>query len=330
MKKISTFWITIAFAAGGVALIKQMGALMPPFLHMQPIDVNPLFLGFIFLAGILFTGPVFRLLKAFLIFGFFTPVFFSCLQSIMVTCHVNMDPTILWVLRGFALSLATTTYLYGFKILKWLAYKTLWYIFSPIRYIVRKIGPTFNFFWRKIKKVAPCPIDLSLSDVDKLGNGDTYEKGRQFEEYISQLYRVMGYDAKTTTQLRLEGKLPPSIQGTGGSGEQGVDVVVSVFDEKSGKERRIIIQCKHYSQKVENKAVQEIHTAKAMYDGELAVVITNNYFTKQAQNLAAVNGVKLINRDELAQLIKNATRKYYEQHAARNEKPQVDLAKLVA
>jgi restriction system protein len=102
-------------------------------------------------------------------------------------------------------------------------------------------------------------------------------------------------------------------------------VVVPVFNQQSGVEERIIIQCKHYGKKVDNGAVQEIHSAKALYQGQLAVVITNNYFTKPAQELAAANGVRLIDREGLAQLIQKATQKYYAQNQARKENPPPKL-----
>lgn len=40
-----------------------------------------------------------------------------------------------------------------------------------------------------------------------------------------------------------------------------------------------------------------------MYDATEAWVITNNYFTKQAQKLAETNDVYLIDRDELIEMI---------------------------
>jgi Restriction endonuclease len=48
-----------------------------------------------------------------------------------------------------------------------------------------------------------------------------------------------------------------------------------------------------------------------LYEGDQAVVITNQYFTKPAIELAAANNVLLIDRDRLQQLIKNAVNKYY-------------------
>lgn len=314
--------------ASGVGMVRNLFLVGPPYLHMQPIHIDAWILWVGFFALLFLTGPAVKLLKWVLVFGILTPTYFIGMQTISNKMGFKLDPTMIWIFRVVAVSLATATYFYGWQLAKFATYKLFWYLFAPARWLSKQIGPLCKSILRKVKKLPPCPIDIPLSAIDKFGNGDTYEKGRQFEEYVAQIYRVMGYNAKTTTQLRLEGKLPPEVQSKGGSGDQGVDVVVPVYNQQSGQEERIIIQCKHYSQKVENKAVQEIYSAKNMYNGHLAVVITNNYFTQQAKDLAAANGVKLINRDELAQLIQNAVKKYYDQNAARKEKQPAP--KLVA
>ncbi|WP_088325033.1 restriction endonuclease [Bacillus cereus] len=52
------------------------------------------------------------------------------------------------------------------------------------------------------------------------------------------------------------------------------------------KPKTIGIQVKRYSDKVPNKAVQEVIAGIAYYKLDQGVVITNTYFTKQAQNQA--------------------------------------------
>jgi len=145
-------------------------------------------------------------------------------------------------------------------------------------------------------------INKTLEEIDQLGNGDTYEKGRLFEEYVANLYRKFGYKAWTTTEMRKAGKLPGDIQKRGGSGEQGVDVLV--FDHES--KQNVIIQCKHYSNKVSNSAIQEIVAAKPLYKAQKAIVITNQTFTEPAKELAKSNNVQLIDRQALADLIQKA------------------------
>lgn len=149
----------------------------------------------------------------------------------------------------------------------------------------------------------------TMAEIDKMGNGDTYEKGRQFEEYIASLYRDAGFSASTTTELRKQGKLPESIQKRGGSGDQGVDVVL--YNHLTGE--TVIIQCKHYSSKISNSAVQEIVAAKSLYKAQRAIVVTNQYFTQAAKDLAFENKVVLIDRDGLKQMIRDAKTRKEEQ-----------------
>jgi HJR/Mrr/RecB family endonuclease len=61
----------------------------------------------------------------------------------------------------------------------------------------------------------------------------------------------------------------------------------------------IAIQCKHYSQPVGNKAVQEVYSGKDFYNTDIAVVVTNNEFTKSAKELASSLDVLLIHHSEL-------------------------------
>lgn len=196
--------------------------------------------------------------------------------------------------------------------------------------IYRMYLNTWEYFRLKIlrfklklfsKRNAPCPVDLTLDQIDDFGDKKSkdyvVQKGRMFEDYIANLYRTAGYNAKTTTELRAEGKLPPSIQKRGGSGEQGVDVLVEI-PLKNGSTKLLAIQCKHYSNKVENAAVQEIATALAMYKADQGCVITNNYFTKPAIDLALVNNVILVDRDGLKKMIEKVVETYYNSDENKN------------
>jgi len=55
--------------------------------------------------------------------------------------------------------------------------------------------------------------------------------------------------------------------------------------------------------KVSNGAVQEVVAAKGLYRCTQGMVVTNNYFTDSAKQLAKANGIDLIDRDELKKLI---------------------------
>lgn len=77
------------------------------------------------------------------------------------------------------------------------------------------------------------------------------------------------------------------------SGDQGADLILS------GNKGRIAVQAKRYSSKVSNKAVQEVVASKALYKCTEGLVVTNNYFTNSAIELAEANGIGLIDREKL-------------------------------
>lgn len=90
-----------------------------------------------------------------------------------------------------------------------------------------------------------------------------------------------------------------NIKVTKGSGDQGVDIVA----EKDNL--RYAIQCKRYSGKLSNKPIQEVNTGKAVYGCDIAVVMTNSYFTSGAEEAARANGVLLWDKDEIKHMIEN-------------------------
>lgn len=115
----------------------------------------------------------------------------------------------------------------------------------------------------------------TIDDVDMMN-------GSEFEHFVCELYKKMGYKAEVTKQ----------------SGDQGLDVIV----EKSDK--RIGVQAKCYSGTVGNSAVQEAVAGKNYYHCDKVVVVTNNYFTPSAKELAHSNDVVLWDRDILKEKIK--------------------------
>lgn len=295
-----------------------------PWLLQQGYPKLPIWAAFVF--GFLATlaiDKLFGILKAIFILAVITPVVYSGLEIISHKLHIPWDWKTMWAIRGMAITLASFIYAYGIKLISYGFNQIFKLISWPLVFVKDKMFFMLKKIWFKFKKIPPCPINKSLTEIDSFGKGDTYEKGRVFEEYIAQMYRVIGFDAKTTTQLRKEGKLPPSIQARGGSGEQGVDVIYTVPTEVGLK--KVIIQCKHYSQKVSNQAIQEIVGAMKLYGGDHAVVITNNYFTKPAIELALANGVTLIDRDRLKEVIAKATKIYYKNYEEYRQRPEEKL-----
>jgi hypothetical protein len=115
---------------------------------------------------------------------------------------------------------------------------------------------------------------LTITDIDLMD-------GHEFEQFIGTLFSRMGYSAQVTK----------------GSGDQGIDVIV----EKNGK--KYGIQAKCYSNAVTNKAIQEVATGLSYYKLDKGIVVTNNYFTNSARELAASNGVILWDRNILKEKI---------------------------
>lgn len=105
--------------------------------------------------------------------------------------------------------------------------------------------------------------------------------GFQFEEFLVTLFQTIGYDVKSTRK----------------TGDQGADLFVERFGRKT------VIQAKNYSGKVGNSSVQQALSAKAFYNCDDAMVVTNSFFTKSAIELASSASVKLIDRDELSKYL---------------------------
>lgn len=71
------------------------------------------------------------------------------------------------------------------------------------------------------------------------------------------------------------------------------------------------IQCKQYSNPVENKAVQEINAGKGYIDATDAVVVTNSTYSRSAKELANSLGIFLTHHSELDSLEKIIKRADY-------------------
>ncbi len=85
---------------------------------------------------------------------------------------------------------------------------------------------------------------------------------------------------------------------TKATSDYGADIIIECIDRT-----KIAIQCKRIASNVKIDAIQEVAASKLHYDANVAAVITNSYFTKQAQILAQENGIALINRNSLMKLI---------------------------
>ena len=120
-------------------------------------------------------------------------------------------------------------------------------------------------------------LEKALESIDDMD-------GHDFEYFCAALLRNLGYQ---------------DVQVTQGSGDQGIDVIASRDSVKYG------IQCKRYSSDVGNGAIQEAIAGKQFYGCHVGLVLTNQFFTPAAQQLASATGIVLWDRNKLIQLMKS-------------------------
>lgn len=148
-------------------------------------------------------------------------------------------------------------------------------------------------------------IDLSKVDYEQIINDEMAWRREQMglpsTEY--ELRKIDGMDGHAFEHwcaelLRKNGFV--DVEVTKGSGDQGVDVLAV----KDGI--RYAIQCKCYSSNLGNGPVQEVNAGKALYHCHVGVVMTNQYFTAGAKELATATGVLLWDRDKLEEMLTTA------------------------
>lgn len=128
--------------------------------------------------------------------------------------------------------------------------------------------------FRKVFIKSPLP-SVTMKEIDKM-------TGIEFEQFIGDLYKAMGYKTEVTQA----------------SNDYGADVIVLKDQIKT------VIQVKNYKNPVGLGAVQEVNTAKGHYKADEAMIITSSpSFTAQARREAKLLRIKLIARDELEKLI---------------------------
>lgn len=113
------------------------------------------------------------------------------------------------------------------------------------------------------------------------GDYDLME-GREFEFFCADLLQKRGF---------------LDVEVTKGSGDYGVDILA----EKDGV--TYAIQCKRYEEPIGVKAVQEVYAGKDYYDRMVGVVMSNQYFTKAAADMAGKLKIMLWDRGYLEEMI---------------------------
>lgn len=125
-------------------------------------------------------------------------------------------------------------------------------------------------------------LDSGIYKVDTM-------TGKEFEDFLDVCFRKLGYNVSLT----------PNTQDYGG------DLILYKDGIKT------VVQAKRKKSSVSISAVQEVVSAIKHYKADEGMVITNNYFTTNAYNLARSNDIKLWDRKKLVEFMlraKNASR----------------------
>lgn len=114
--------------------------------------------------------------------------------------------------------------------------------------------------------------------IEKIDKMDPFE----FEAFIANLFILLGFRAYVTSK----------------SGDYGADVIVTRRDGI-----RIAVQVKRYNSSVGSKYVSDVYAAQRHYNCKEAILVTNNYFTKNATKLAKDCNIVLWDRDKLVDVL---------------------------
>jgi Predicted endonuclease distantly related to archaeal Holliday junction resolvase and Mrr-like restriction enzymes len=112
-------------------------------------------------------------------------------------------------------------------------------------------------------------VTQTLAEIDHMN-------GPQFEIFMQGVYRKLGYGVVHTPI----------------SGDQGADLILT-----DGNGQRTAVQIKRYLSKVSNSAVKEVVASKGFYKCTEGIVVTNDYFTPSAIQLAIANKIQLVDRN---------------------------------
>ena len=104
--------------------------------------------------------------------------------------------------------------------------------------------------------------------------------GSEFEHWVARLMRASWCHG---------------VRVSGGAGDKGADVTGYAADG-----RRLVVQCKRYSSKVGSPDVQRFAgTAHQIHGADVALLVTTNYLTAQAADVARQCHILVVDRDAL-------------------------------
>ena len=168
-----------------------------------------------------------------------------------------------------------------------------WYIAIPILAVFLFISHISN---RNSSTAKQCKQTILPQTYDDMN-------GYEFEQYCADILKKNGFS---------------NVYVTKSSGDFGIDILAT----KDGW--KYAIQCKKYSSKVGNHAIQEAYSGKDYYNADIAVVITNNFFTPAAIETANSLNVELWNKDKLNSMINHGSAK--EDRNIMPEKPTLEIS----
>ena len=142
---------------------------------------------------------------------------------------------------------------------------------KEIKFILSSIGIWFLFFLFCVYKICRARKRAGF-----------FEKGIYNAVDFDDILVANGFEIAESTQ---------------NSGDFGVDVIA----ERDGVV--YAIQCKRYHGPVGIDAVQQVYAGRDFYECNVAVVLTNSYFSRAAQRLADKIGVVLWDRDMFKELL---------------------------
>jgi len=119
-----------------------------------------------------------------------------------------------------------------------------------------------------------------LKEIDSL-------TGKEFELFVSLMFKANGYKCKLTPD----------------SHDFGADIIALKND------RKCVIQAKRSITPIGIKAVQEIIGAIKYYGAQQGYVVTNNYFSQSARELARANNILLLDRHYLLKYVEESLRR---------------------
>ena len=160
----------------------------------------------------------------------------------------------------------------------------------------RKVLLSTEEVYLLLKHLALYPIEDNSTDIEEksisnifmserismYNNKFDYMEGHDFENYCAALLKNIGYS---------------SIKITPGSQDKGIDIFATMGGVKYG------IQCKCGSSNIGIKAIQEAFSGAEYYDCHVPVVLTNQYFTRQAKEMAIKINVLLWDRNTLNSMV---------------------------